>query len=95
VFIVGFLVVGLWIGCTVADSLNCRPVVSTWLNSFDDPRYCFNFNVYWMACGVVEAFIDILIIAMPIRTIFTLQLNTSEKIAVEAVVLLETFKVYM
>ena len=88
VLTVGALVVAFWIGCTIANLLNCRPIKWTWINSLDDPRYCFNYNIFWMASGVVEAFIDVLIIAMPIRITLGLQLNLTKKVAVTAVFLL-------
>jgi hypothetical protein len=88
VFVVGSLVVGFWVGCTVANLLNCQPLEYTWLNSLDDPRYCFNYNIFWMASGVVEAFIDVIIIALPIKMIVGLHLDRSKKIAVAAVFLL-------
>lgn len=88
VLIVGGMVVGFWIGTTVADLLNCIPLKWTWLNSLDDPRYCFNYNIFWMASGIVEAVIDVLIIAMPIRIILGLQLNLTKKLALTAVFLL-------
>ena len=86
--VVGALVVCFWIGCTVANLLNCRPMEWTWLNSLADPRYCFNYNIFWMASGIVEAFLDVLIIAMPIRIIVGLQLNLTKKLALAAVFLL-------
>lgn len=88
VLAVGALVLGFWIGCTVADLLSCIPLEWTWLNTLEDPRYCINYNVYWMASGCVEALIDLLIILMPIRVVNGLQLNFSKKIAVGGVFLL-------
>jgi len=88
VSIVAILVVAFWIGCTVADLLNCRPLKWTWLNSLADPRYCFNYNIFWMASGVVEAFIDVLIIALPIKIIIGLQLNLTKKLALTVIFML-------
>lgn len=88
VLVAGALVVAFWIGCTVANLLNCRPLEWTWRNSLDDPRYCFNYNIFWMASGVVEGFLDILIILIPVRLIFGLHLTLARKIALTAVFLL-------
>jgi hypothetical protein len=85
---VGILVVVFWIGCTVADLLNCRPLKWTWVNSLDQPEYCFNYNIFWMVSGVVEAFIDVLIVLMPVRMIVGLHLNLTKKIALTAIFLL-------
>jgi hypothetical protein len=85
---VGTLVVAFWIGCTVADLLSCRPLKWTWINSLEDPRYCFNYNIFWMASGAVEAFIDVLIVLMPVRIILSLHLNLAKKLAMTAIFLL-------
>ncbi|KAI1486513.1 hypothetical protein F5X96DRAFT_654715 [Biscogniauxia mediterranea] len=91
VIILAIFVTCFWVGCTVADLLNCIPLEWTWINSQDDPRYCFNYNVFWLASGIVEAFIDLLIIALPIRAVSKLRLNKGKKIAVTAVFLLGIF----
>ena len=88
VVVVAILVIGFWIGCTVADLLNCIPIEWTWRNSLADPRYCFNYNIFWLASGIVEAIIDFLILMMPIKVILGLQLSRSKKVAVLAVFLL-------
>lgn len=90
VLLVGAMVVAFWIGCTVANLLNCRPIEWTWINSLDDPRYCFNYNIFWMASGAVEAFLDVLIIALPLRIIFGLHLDLPKKVALTAIFLLGT-----
>ncbi|PQE06685.1 integral membrane protein [Rutstroemia sp. NJR-2017a BBW] len=87
----GALVLIFWVGCTVANLLNCRPLEWTWRNSRADPRYCFNYNIFWMASGVVEAFLDVLIIVIPVRLIFGLHLTLARKIALTAVFLLGIF----
>lgn len=90
-FIVLFgLVIIFWIGSTIADLLDCIPMEYTWINSLADPRYCFNYNIYWFASGICEAFIDLLIIIMPIRATLGLQLNRRQKIAVASVFMLGT-----
>ncbi|KAI0880336.1 uncharacterized protein GGS22DRAFT_182426 [Annulohypoxylon maeteangense] len=91
VLILSLLVVGFWMGCTAADLLDCVPIEWTWNNALTDPRYCFNYNIFWLATGIVEALIDVLILAMPIRLVVGLQMNTSKKIAVAAVFLLGLF----
>ncbi|KAK8036636.1 hypothetical protein PG994_015407 [Apiospora phragmitis] len=82
------IVVGFWIGCTVANLTNCIPMKYVWINSLSDPRYCFNYNIYWFASGICEAFIDVLIILLPVRMILGLQLSTEKKVAIAFVFLL-------
>ncbi|KAI0396125.1 hypothetical protein F5Y17DRAFT_473187 [Xylariaceae sp. FL0594] len=78
-------VVLFWIGTTVADLLSCIPLDWTWRNSHQDPRYCFDYNIFWLATGAVEAVIDILIILVPIRIVLSLGLDRGKKLAVIAV----------
>ncbi|OTA64072.1 integral membrane protein [Hypoxylon sp. EC38] len=85
------LVIAFWFGCTLANLLNCIPMKYTWINSLADPRYCFNYNYYWFASGICEAFLDFWIILMPIRVVISLQLNRKQKIAVTSVFLLGFF----
>lgn len=60
----------------------------TWINSLADPRYCFNYNIYWFATGICEAFIDSLIFIIPIRAVLGLQLKPKQKFAVASVFML-------
>jgi hypothetical protein len=79
------IVAAYWIGCTLANLLNCVPTYYVWINSLSDPRYCFNYNIFWFASGICEALIDVLIILLPIRIIHGLHLSTKHKIAVSSV----------
>jgi hypothetical protein len=88
IIVVSVVVLGFWIGTTVSNLLNCIPLEWTWRNSLDDPRYCFNYNNFWLASGIVEALIDIVIIVMPIRVVLKLHLGKGKKIAVAGVFLL-------
>ncbi|KAJ8125490.1 hypothetical protein O1611_g8149 [Lasiodiplodia mahajangana] len=85
VIILSCVVIGYWIGTTIADLLNCIPIKYTWVNSLADPRYCINYNIFWLATGVVEAFIDVLILLLPIEVVLKLHLSTKKKIAVSSV----------
>lgn len=82
------LVLCFWIGCTIANLVNCLPMKYIWINSLTDPRYCFNFNIFWFASGICETFIDLLVLLLPIKAIFGLQLSTRQKLAVGSVFLL-------
>ncbi|KAI1262867.1 hypothetical protein F5Y18DRAFT_396519 [Xylariaceae sp. FL1019] len=88
IFVVSFIVIGFWIGTTVADLLNCIPIKWTWLNSHDDPQYCFSYTIFWLVSGITEALIDIIILAMPIQIVISLHLKTSRKVAIGGVFLL-------
>lgn len=76
------VVVYFWVGCTVADLANCVPIKYVWINSLSDPRYCFNYNMFWFSSGISEAVLDVLVILLPIKVVHGLQLSTRKKVAV-------------
>jgi hypothetical protein len=87
-FISAGLVVGWWVGCTVATLTNCIPLEWSWINSLADPRYCFNYNIFWMASGVCEIFLDVLILTLPISVVVRLQFSMKQKLTVSGIFLL-------
>ncbi|KAL9096697.1 MAG: hypothetical protein Q9165_001185 [Trypethelium subeluteriae] len=87
-YVASFMVLGWWIGCTVATLANCIPMKYSWINALDDPRYCFNFNIYWMAAGAVEVIIDVVILSLPVRVVLGLQLSRRKKATVALIFLL-------
>lgn len=60
----------------------------TWINADEDPRYCINYNLYWLGSGLAESIIDFLIIIMPVRVVYRLRMSRGRKVAVVAVFLL-------
>ena len=86
--VVGVLVIIFWIGSTVANLTDCVPLAWTWIDALDNPKYCFNYNVFWMASGACEVLLDVLILALPIRAVLRLQLSTRKKITISGVFLL-------
>ncbi|KAI1487772.1 hypothetical protein F5X96DRAFT_686493 [Biscogniauxia mediterranea] len=92
-FIASGLVVAWWVGCTVATLTNCIPLEWSWLNSFADPRYCFNYNIFWMASGACEIFLDVLILTLPVSVIVRLQLSPKQKLTVAGIFLLGGFTI--
>ncbi|KAI0903772.1 hypothetical protein F4823DRAFT_617349 [Ustulina deusta] len=87
------IVTGFWIGTVIADLLNCIPLKWTWLNSLDDPRYCFNYNHFWLASGIVEAVIDVVILSLPIPVVSRLRVKGSKKYGIIGVFLVGFFVV--
>ena len=82
------LVVGFWIGCTVATLTNCIPLEWSWINSLADPRYCFNYNIFWMAAGACEIFLDVLVLALPISVLLRMRLSLHDKLTTTGIFLL-------
>ncbi|KAK7751439.1 hypothetical protein SLS62_006695 [Diatrype stigma] len=90
-FIAGGLVVAWWVGCTVATLTNCIPLEWSWLNSLADARYCFNYNIFWMASGVCEIALDVLILTLPISVIVRMHLSPKQKLTISSIFLLGGF----
>ncbi|KAI0549702.1 hypothetical protein F4679DRAFT_246879 [Xylaria curta] len=92
-FLSASLVVGWWVGCTVATLTNCIPLEWSWINSLADPRYCFNYNIFWMASGACEILLDVLILTLPISVVVRLQFSLKQKLTVSGIFLLGGFVV--
>ncbi|KAI1877510.1 hypothetical protein JX265_003518 [Neoarthrinium moseri] len=88
IWALSIIVACYWIGCTVANLTNCIPMKYIWLNSLADPRYCFNYNYYWFAAGMIEALIDTLILILPIKAILGLQVTVRQRLAVISIFML-------
>ncbi|KAI1303990.1 hypothetical protein F5Y03DRAFT_384902 [Xylaria venustula] len=87
------VVTSFWISTVVADLLNCIPLKWTWVNSLDDPRYCFNYNYFWLASGIVEAVIDVFILLLPIPVVSRLRLKGTQRYGIIGVFLVGFFVV--
>ena len=82
------VVLGWWIGCTVATLASCIPLKWSWINGIVNPGHCFDYNIFWMASGVCEVLIDVLILTLPIRAVHRLQLSKKRKATVSFIFLL-------
>ena len=89
-YAVSSLAVGWWISCTIASLLNCRPLNMTWMANGpgEAAQYCFSYNIFWVASGSCEVFIDVLILSLPIRAVWKLQMSRARKTSVAGVFLL-------
>jgi hypothetical protein len=87
-YLASFLVTGWWIGCTAATLTNCIPLKWSWLNSLADPEYCFDYNIFWMASGAVEIFLDAMILAIPISVVARMQLSLKRRLTIVGIFLL-------
>jgi hypothetical protein len=82
------LLIGWWIGCTIATLTNCLPLEWSWINSFADPRYCFDYNIFWMASGACEICLDVLILMLPVSVVVRMRLSLKQKLTVLGIFLL-------
>lgn len=74
------------IGSILGVCFNCSPVNHFWNRL--EPGTCLNFNTYAVATGVVELVIDMTILALPIRTVFTLQMPMRTKVMLASLFML-------
>lgn len=93
VFVASGLVIGRWVGCTVATLTNCIPLKWSWINSFADPRYCFNYNIFWMASGACEIFLDVMILTLPVSVVLRMHLSLKQKLTVLGIFFLGGFTI--
>ncbi|KAI0539989.1 hypothetical protein GGR58DRAFT_462723 [Xylaria digitata] len=91
IVILSILVIGYWFGSTIANLLNCIPLQYYWIYGDSDPRFCFDYNIFWFATGISEAFIDLLILLLPIGVVAKLHLSTKKKIATGSVFVVGIF----
>ncbi|KAF3018481.1 hypothetical protein E8E14_009246 [Neopestalotiopsis sp. 37M] len=62
-WILATVVMGLWLGTTIANLCSCIPLHEFWMPR--DPASCFNFNVFWLVAGILEAILDVIILVHP------------------------------
>lgn len=91
VYTMGALVTLFWITCTLANIFNCWPVKWSWVNSLTPAEYCFNFNIFWFATGIVEVVFDIIIIILPVNMVRRLQMSLKKRVGLTTVFLLGAF----
>ena len=84
--VTGLLVVALFIASEVGALVSCRPVTKFW--SRLEPGYCFNFDEYYIGVQIPDVILDVVILALPIRMISTLQLSRIDKATVLGIFLL-------
>lgn len=88
IYTVEAAVVAFWISATVADLLNCIPLEWTWKNGNADPRYCINYNTFWLVTGIFESVIDLVILTLPFGMVSKLHMDRTKKYSVAGVFLL-------
>ncbi|KAI4231120.1 MAG: hypothetical protein L6R40_007835 [Gallowayella cf. fulva] len=94
IYTVEAAVVAFWISATVADLLDCVPLEWNWRNGNADPRYCISYNTFWLATGIAESVIDLVILALPFAMVSKLHLDRSKKFGVVGIFLLGGFVLF-
>ena len=77
--LVGVFISVFWLATTIATLPNCIPLEYSWIG-LSDPNHCFNYNIFWMVTGALEGVIETVILALPMRMMFGLQLSRERKV---------------
>ncbi|KAJ5197350.1 hypothetical protein N7449_007829 [Penicillium cf. viridicatum] len=88
-----FLVLGYWVTIIVTVAVACRPLSYFWL-AYTDPTaigVCIDVPTFFFGNGIGAMLIDVIILCMPMPTIYKLQMQLSQKVAVMGILLLGSF----
>lgn len=88
VWVLGSAVAAFWVASTLTNVFSCWPIEYTWLSSLSPADHCIIFNIFWLVLGIVEAILDICILALPVREVMKLQLSPQKKVGVASIFLL-------
>lgn len=87
-FVSSALVIGWWVGCTIAALRKCQDLVVGLASTLNDPQYCFDFNVFWLASGICEILLDVLILTLPVGVIVRMRYSLRRKLMISGIFLL-------
>ena len=83
---VGSVLLVWWMVAFIMGIVNCLPVQSFWNKSI--PGHCINFENYSIGYAVVNISTDVIILTLPMRVVWNLQLPKGQKIALTFIFLL-------
>jgi hypothetical protein len=74
------IVAAYGIGATVATILQCTPIPRVWDKSI--PGTCINLTAFWFTNAAYTIVTDLILLFMPIRIVWSLQLRKAQKAAI-------------
>ncbi|KAK0670249.1 hypothetical protein QBC41DRAFT_273214 [Cercophora samala] len=97
-FNVQLIIVGksvfLWgLAGTLASVFNCVPVSKAWELPINDERYCYNYNIFWLAMGILEVILNVMILGLPMASLRKLKMPLANKMSAGGIFLLGAFVV--
>ena len=92
--LLGIAVVAFWFASTVATIFYCRPFGYSWMG-LELEKHCFDYNAFWMATGIIEVVIDIVILALPVRMVLKIQLTRKKRALITFIFLLGSLQVLL
>ncbi|PLB54028.1 hypothetical protein P170DRAFT_469499 [Aspergillus steynii IBT 23096] len=91
VYALGALVLAWWIAVVFISIFSCKPIHGFWDKAIN-PR-CVNTKTFYIGNAVPNIVTDVLILAMPIRMVWTLQTTRPQKVSLSFIFLLGSFVV--
>lgn len=79
--VVSALVFGWALTGTIASVFNCVPVEKAWELPINDERYCYNYNIFWLAMGIFEVILNIMILGLPMASLRKLNIPPANKLS--------------
>lgn len=79
--VVGALVFGWGLAGTIASVFNCVPVEKAWELPINDEGYCYNYNIFWLAMGIFEVILNIMILGLPMASLRKLNIPLANKLS--------------
>lgn len=77
-----------YVATTFASTFSCWPLKYDWINTLNEAPYCFNYNYFWLTTGIIEAFLDLCLIVLPVGMVINLQMSTRKRVGLTGVFLL-------
>ncbi|KAF1992982.1 hypothetical protein P154DRAFT_382808, partial [Amniculicola lignicola CBS 123094] len=80
VYILAALTFGYWLATIIAAFVICRPIAYNW-NKLTIIGTCGDLLAYYLSTAIINLFIDVVIVALPLPVLWGLQMNFSRKLS--------------
>ena len=80
-FLVGVFVLAFWFAASITRICFCRPIGYIWMG-LDLKKHCLPYKRFWMAEGIIDILVDIVILALPVRMVLKTSLSPKQKASV-------------
>ena len=86
VIIVGVICIAWFIGGIVPTVVQCAPIEQVWIG--DENRSCVNINQMFTAITISNLLTDVLVLCLPITTVWNLKLEVKTRVALVCIFLM-------
>lgn len=91
-WIIAFLSISVWVSCVPPALFACTPFAYTWNKTIDGS--CFEVRNVYISQNVFTLLLDIVIVAAPMKMVWSLHTNFGTKVAVTGLFLLGSLLVF-